>query len=342
MALALEHRRRGSQVDLITLLPNEMSADELLSAGVTVHELDFKSGGPAGTLLQLRRLIDARAPSIVHSHLFHSNIACRFALRGSRPLVCTIHSSAETSAVRYAIYRLTDRWCDLTTIVSQKGVESFLKMKGSSRRDKVRVMKNGLAVDDWSAPPEARTRLRDELGLGDAFAWIAVGRHMWAKNYPLLLAAFAEHRKHRPNSILLMVGKREEGNALESQAGPGVRFLGPRSDIRDLLAAADAHVMSSRLEGLPMVLLEASCAGLYSVCTDVGAISQVLDRGRLGHVVPSEDSTALREALNDVSDLSREALLRKGAEVRDFVREYYAIDKVVDEWIDLYAGIAHS
>jgi glycosyltransferase involved in cell wall biosynthesis len=335
--LALEQRRRGNQVDLVTLLPNVAHVELLKEAGVSLHQLRFRKLGLPKFLSNLQKLIRNVSPDIVHSHLYHSNIGCRLALRGSFPLVSTIHNSSEKHWSRYAIYRATERWSDLSTIVSEAGRSSFLAAGKVGRPARLRVVRNGIAVPTSGQDAAIRIRTRETLDLTDQFVWIAVGRHVPNKNYPLLIGSFAEHLKRAPKAVLLMVGDGYLRASLEEQArGLPIKFLGNRNDVPDLFAAADAHVMSSRLEGLPMVLLEASQVGLVSVATDVGDVGEVLLGGQLGRLVPTEDQKALTGAMNDLYDMKSELRDKLAQECQESVKERYSIERIVDEWMCLY------
>ena len=74
--------------------------------------------------------------------------------------------------------------------------------------------------------------------------------------------------------------------------GP-VRLLGLRSDVPDLMQAADGFLMTSRWEGLPMVLLEAGASGLPVVATDVGGSRDAVLDGVSGYLTPAADPGAL-------------------------------------------------
>ena len=81
-------------------------------------------------------------------------------------------------------------------------------------------------------------------------------------------------------------------------AGPNVRFLGERTDIPQLLWAADACVISSTVEGLPLAFLEAAACGLPCLATDVGGIRET----QIGFVL--QNSTELRPGLERMASLS--------------------------------------
>ena len=88
---------------------------------------------------------------------------------------------------------------------------------------------------------------------------------------------------------LVIAGKGPDEEALGAQAeslGVRVRFLGLREDIPDLMNACDGFVMSSVVEGLPMVLIEAAMAGLPAVTTNAGGTRDVVRDGETGFVVP--------------------------------------------------------
>lgn len=115
-----------------------------------------------------------------------------------------------------------------------------------------------------------------------------------------------------------------------------MRFLGIRWDVRQLMNAAGAYVMSFPWEGMPMVLLEALVAALPIVATDVGGNREVVVDGESGFLVPARDHEALAAAMLRLMSLSEEAQRRMGVAGRRFVEANYALDQVVDQWEELH------
>ncbi len=81
-----------------------------------------------------------------------------------------------------------------------------------------------------------------------------------------------------------------------------VRFTGTLDDVRPALSAMDLFALPSREEGMSNALMEAMAAGRPIVATDVGGNGEVLDRGRLGVLVPSDDAFALGDAIAGLLD----------------------------------------
>jgi glycosyltransferase involved in cell wall biosynthesis len=208
---------------------------------------------------------------------------------------------------------------------------------------RIRFMPNGLDVADYRRDDSARVTTREELGLRDhQFAWLAVGRFTPAKDYPNMLRAFARlHGEGGRSAVLLLVGRgslEEQVRAEVSSLGltEHVRFLGLRPDIPALMSAADAYVMSSAWEGMPLVLQEASAACLPVVATEVGGTREVIDRDRSGLLVPPHDPAALATAMGRIMHMSpdeREAMGRAGLE---FVSSRFDLNGVLDLWEAVY------
>ncbi len=115
-----------------------------------------------------------------------------------------------------------------------------------------------------------------------------------------------------------------------------VRFLGVRRDVPDLMNAADAYVMSSAWEGMPMVLLEAEACGLPVVATDVGGNSEVILNNKSGYIVPPGDSEALAAAIVKMMALSEAERRAMGRAGRAHIEANYSLERVVDQWEELY------
>jgi len=100
--------------------------------------------------------------------------------------------------------------------------------------------------------------------------------------------------------------------------------------------AADAYVMSSAWEGMPMVLLEASATGLPIVATDVGGNREVVLHNKTGFLVPPKDSDALAHAMLLLMHLPRALRNQMGQRAREHVLAHFDLERVVDSWEELY------
>ena len=111
-------------------------------------------------------------------------------------------------------------------------------------------------------------------------------------------------------------------------------MLGARNDVIGILRRSDVVVLSSKTEGLPMVLLEAMSAGVPCIATAVGGIPQLLSDGG-GVVVPPQDSESLAGAIKDAYE-NRAELVMLGERARQRVVDHYDIERIVDRYINVF------
>ncbi len=183
--------------------------------------------------------------------------------------------------------------------------------------------------------PAARTRLRSALGVApDRVVVIAVSRLVRHKGYPELLAAMAAV----PGAELWVVGERlatDRGEDMDALLdAPRVRRLGYRTDVAQVLAAADIFALPSHFEGLPMSVIEAMLTGLPVVATAIrGPREQVVD-GVTGLLVPPFTVAPLAAALNRlVADPAERAAMGEAGRQRAMAR--YDEAAVVARTLDL-------
>lgn len=138
--------------------------------------------------------------------------------------------------------------------------------------DKYHILQNAIDTKLYKFNPETRERYRKELSLGDKKTFIHVGRFHPAKNHSFLLNVFAEIHKRDANTVLLLAGDGELRPAIEKQIAElgiqdSVKLLGSRSDVPNLLQAADCFLFPSVWEGFGMVAVEAQAAGIPCICS---------------------------------------------------------------------------
>lgn len=337
-------------VSIISMIPLRGAGKEVSNlasdAGIPVYSLEIPRGipDPRG-VIRLARILRDEKPQVLHCHMVHANLLGRIVRLFEKVpvLVCTAHSTYEGGRHRELAYRLTDFLCDLTTQVSQTGLERYVKI-GAVPRRKIRYVPNGVDVTRFRPDPLTRSSVRSELQVGDSFVWLAVGRFVEAKDYPNMFQAFAEVVKAGRSAVLLVAGDGGLRNSLEEMVDElgirrRVRFLGIRRDIPSLMNAADGYVMSSAWEGLPMVLLEAAATGLPVVATDVGGNREAVIHGKTGFLVPPKRPDALARGMLRLMSMDPDDRKRMGQEAREYVVSTYSLEKVVNLWIDIYRSL---
>ena len=188
--------------------------------------------------------------------------------------------------------------------------------------------------------PSVRADCRRRLAVPDsAKVVMVVGNCNFAKNHEFFFRMFA---KLPPNCVAVHVGREDEPSfherALAESLGVAgrVRFLGPRSDVADLLEGADAYVMCSRNEGLPIAALEALCKGVPSVVSDVVGLRDVA-RVPLCALSPlDEDRFAACVQRQLELPPERLAALRKSSS--DVIASVFSMERNVREYVRLWAG----
>lgn len=137
------------------------------------------------------------------------------------------------------------------------------------------IIRNGIDTKRFAFSEAVRHVVREDNGIAPSTTVIGhVGRFSEEKNHAFLLDIFAEYLKSRPDTLLLLVGIGTQMDDMKAKAERlGIfrktQFLGERSDVNRLMQAMDMFLMPSTFEGQPFVLIEAQCAGLPCLVSDV-------------------------------------------------------------------------
>ncbi|HEU0304874.1 MAG TPA: glycosyltransferase [Gaiellaceae bacterium] len=212
------------------------------------------------------------------------------AIRGVRVIVVEHQPHAILTRRRRAIARLTSRFLDAHVAVGERAADEVARFVGIPRSS-LRVIRN--AVPQGTVVPERQIRSGPVVG--------SIGRLDWQKAYDVLIRALPE----LPGVTAVIVGEGEERLRLTQLArelgvSDRLELTGWHDDARRLLGSFDVFVLSSRFEGLPLVVLEAMLAGLPVVAADVGSVSEAVVDGSTGLLVPPGDPAALARALAEL------------------------------------------
>lgn len=349
--------RHGIESRVITLSsPAGAGADVLRSHGIEVVEA---AGDPVQQFRMVRREIGRFRPAVVHTTLFDAGMVGRLAAASTHTPVVTswVNTSYNDMAMAAAVTtwkkqvvklidRVLYRWATnavhTLTEASAASITAELKVP----RSHVTVIPRGRDRAVLGEPTAARrTTARTGLGIPlDAPVLLNVGRQERQKGQVGLIAAFAKVHSERPDAVLLIAGRpgvastELERTVEEYGLNEAVHLLGQRSDVAELLCAADVFVFSSLWEGLGCAVLEAMAMEVPVVSYAVPAVAEVL--GGTGTLVPIGDEDALASAVLWMINSPTEEARSRASSARARFEEQYSISRVAEATAQWYRRLA--
>lgn len=271
------------------------------AAGVEVICLSHADDRPGRWLLRLANLLRRERPGVLHVHSPALAAPARLlgTLVGAR-LVYTEHN-------RWADYRRPTRLANALTYplddVQFAVSEGVRRTVWRPLRTRIETLHHGVPAD-LPIGADARQAARTALGAGvDDLVVLTIANLRAAKAPFDMLVAARTALATQPRLRFAWVGQgplEEAFRAAVAEAGLGDRFafLGYHPDARTLLPGADLFALSSRHEGLPVVLMEAQHAGIPVVAPDVGGVAEAIGGPEpSGVLVPAGDPIALGRAI---------------------------------------------
>ena len=343
LRLARVMRERGFHVTVASLAPAGPVGRMLDEAGISVQSCEGRGGWDFRVIPRLASMIRELRPDVVHTFLFHANLAGRWAAAsaGISPsrVVCEIQTVEVERRWHLWVDRCTFDGCRFI-IGNSPSVIEHLAMKGHVPQDWLRLVHGGID------PEPIRTAAaidRESLGVPCGPGMVLwVGRMDPVKGLSSLLDAFFGIADCC-DAHLVLVGDGSLRESLEDHArdmalGSRVHFLGARRDVPRLLKAANLFVFPSRTEGLPNALLEAMAAERPIVATDVPGCRDLIEHERNGLLVPYGDTEGLGAAMHRLlSDATFARAL--GARAAEDVERKWRISKTYAEYQGIYSEI---
>ena len=343
VALRLANAARAAGHDPVFVSPSTGPFLDLVAhEGIRARVVPLGGALDPVAIVRLRRVLLQERADILHTHThFSLNVAGRLAARAAGATVVAhmhienvLRDGPLARRAQVALDNRTARLCRWIVAVSD-ATRAALVAQGYPPARTITIH-NGIEPREPVAPAKLEP---DPTGP----VLLEVGRLCDVKGQRELVAALP--RLARDDVTVLLAGDDiETGGAhrdgLEREArelgvANRVRFLGRRDDIPALLAAADALVLPSWVEGLPLVVLEAMAAGVPVVATSVGGTPEAVVDGETGLLVPPRDVTALAGAIDAVlADPDRAR--RFGEAGRRRVRERFDADAAAQRVLGLY------
>jgi sugar transferase (PEP-CTERM/EpsH1 system associated) len=312
--LVRQGRRRGQRVSVICLERPGTLAERVAADGANLVCLDKKPGVQLATIGRLKKLLAELRPDVLHTHqvgaLFYAGPAAR---RAGVPVVLhTEHINnlrkargGRLSRMKMAwLWWLAARYADRYCCVSEDIVDDMVRRRIVPRK-KLRFVANGIDTALFQNGDGAAA-IREQLGIpAEAPVVGTVGRLNEVKSQDLLIRAFARVRTRFPAAHLVLVGDGPMRATLESLAADlgvagAVHFAGYQDRPERYLHVMDLFALTSRMEGMPLAILEAWAAGRPVIASAVGGVPDLVRDGVSGVLFPSGDETALVGALESL------------------------------------------
>lgn len=342
LTLAAGFAARGHPTDLVLA---SASGPYLCQVPASVRVVDLGASRVLTSLPGLVRYLRQARPRALVAALGHANLAALWARTLARQrlrVVVSEHGLSDpagrtrskfTVAVLERLLRRAYARADAVVAVSA-GLADDLAAHRLSPRERLRVIYN--PVDVAAIAEQAQAPLDHPwFAPGAPPVVLSVGRLTMAKDYPLLLRAFARLGPGQP-ARLMILGDGEERPALEALIGElgiadRVALPGFTPNPFAYMGRAGVFALSSRWEGLPTVLIEALACGCPIVSVDCrNGPREILGEGRFGRLVAGREPEALAAAL-------REVLAAPRAPVPPAALERYQPERVVDQYLALLA-----
>jgi glycosyltransferase involved in cell wall biosynthesis len=290
--------------------PNDDHVKYLRDRGVEVSTLPPGAGGPIAKAINTMRLARRLRPDVVQSWTVHDNPFAAGAgwIAGSKIRWGSLRGSTALPGFRSlpSWYRRLALTAVNKIVVNSKALAAELQTLGIGR-DRIMVLPNCVA-------PSAARDESSEAGCFEEFGFSAahrvfgcVGNIRRVKNQKLFVRAMARVMVKRPDVRGVIVGETLDGEdeiladlirGIEDAGLNGkIAIAGFRSDVRDLMRGFTALCMTSDLEGMPNVVLEAMAEGVPVIATAVGGVPEIVTHGETGFLIEPGDENALEESV---------------------------------------------
>ena len=324
-------------------------AEQLRGEGHIVEVLNRRAGVDWQCGRRLTAFFREHNVAAVHAHqytpFFYSLLAR--GLGRQPPIVFTEHGRQypdHPRLKRIVCNRLLLRPRDRVIAVGE-AVRGALIANEGIPASRVEVLFNGVRLEPYRAAvndPALRATVRRELGLADSdFVVVQVARLNELKDHATAARTIVRTTRQAANIRWLVVGDGELRTALEATVrdngiGNVTQLLGTRRDVPRLLAAADACLLSSISEGIPLTLIEAMAARLPVVSTDVGGVAEVVVPEITGLLAPAGDDARLAEHLIQL-DANRALAARLGRNGAVRAEDLFSFERMADGYARVFA-----
>lgn len=295
---------------------------------------DKKDGVDAKGIIKFWKILNEFKPDVIHTHIDSVIYAIPWYVFNKNVIkIHTVHNEAskELSNIKKKILKVGYKFLKVTPVAISDKIRATVQSEYNIKKNNIELIYNGIDITSFKKKNNNNNEKTKNI--------LHVGRFFPQKNHKLLLEAFSEIIKIKPDINLILIGEGPLLNEIKELISrlnlkERVKVIGATNEMIKWYNEADIFVLPSKFEGLPLVILEAYCFGLPVVATRVGGVEDVLVDKENGFLVESDNKNELVEAILRIIE---EDNLRKMFENNNIIKSSnFDIKNVTKKYEDLY------
>jgi glycosyltransferase involved in cell wall biosynthesis len=332
---------------------DKSAIQELRRQNITVKLGNAKSKLDLMSLYRMYRYLSRNEFDVIHAHLPYAQII-------SRLFSCAINNttivSKQSSMPRnyHPVTRILERITqplDDKTVTATKAVQNAFTGTSNfyhqNNNTKWCTIHNGINVSEFNSKVNNSNKcdITTKYNLDSGPVLLNIGRYTKAKSQKDLIPVMNKVTDRYPEATLLIVGYGELSNKLVKQidrAGlsDNIYVTGRAESVYRYYKAADIFVLSSRTEGFGIVNLEAMCAKLPIVATDIPAVREIVQHNKTGELVPIGNYEQMANSI--IKILSDKDIMKKYSE-HGFTRakEKFDVSFMAEQYLSIYDDLSN-
>ncbi len=314
-----------------------------LSSNVKCISLYKEKGYDLKLVKKLYNFLKEIEPDVSHTHLRAQAYSFLPLIKLNIPNVHTVHNVAykEIGKQFRILYKTLYNFFNFTPVAISHEVLDTIKKEYGDKFDK--LVYNGSKSVQKS---EFFDTVKEEIEIlkkhPKTKVFVHIGRFGEQKNQKMLIEAFEELIDENFDVILLMIGyEGKEGTDARRyydeckkmvKSKDRIFFMGEKSNIGDYLFLSEAMVLSSKYEGLPIVVLEAMSAGKATISTPAGGVVDVIEEGVNGYLAKGVDKVSFIKAIKKYLLHP----LRDEKRIKSIFDKKYSIKNTAKKYMEIY------
>ncbi len=329
---------------IISLTSNDAFGKRIEEAGIKVYYLGLKKLNLLSAILRFRKILKKEKPNLLNCYLIHSNIFGRIfgKLFSVKKIICSVRNKHINRRFLNFLDRRTSFLVDLYTPNSYVLVP-FLTEHQKIKEKKIKVIENGIELEKFDFDID-KEKKKKELGIEKEFVVSCIAKLEKQKGYLTLIKAIKE--LSNPDFLFLFIGDGKERKELEELSEKlgvkdKIRFLGWRSDTKELLRITDLFILPSFHEGMSNSLLEAMISKVCCLVSDIDENKELIKNEENGLTFITGDHKDLAEKISYLH--KNEKLRKKYAEkAEETVKKRFDINKTVEKYTEVMENVWNS